>query len=156
MGPAFAVGVDADQDWIKPGFILASVMKRVDVGVYKAAGKALKYYRGEIEKYGGVMELGLADGGVALSRLEDLETLLDLAVKAGSIKPEQKQEIYEKVEKMREQIPGWIWEEVYKLADTLKKNKDPEAMGVKFSDIGKAIPLDSKEIREIREKLKAG
>ncbi|MFN3803564.1 MAG: BMP family protein, partial [Pyrobaculum sp.] len=31
MGPPFAIGVDADQDYIKPGFILASMLTRVDV-----------------------------------------------------------------------------------------------------------------------------
>jgi basic membrane protein A len=34
MGPPFWIGVDADQDWINPGFIVASMMKRVDKAVY--------------------------------------------------------------------------------------------------------------------------
>ncbi|ABM81242.1 BMP family lipoprotein [Hyperthermus butylicus] len=156
MGPPFAIGVDADQDWIKPGFIIASMMKRVDVGVYTAVKRALDYYNGKVDQYGGVLELGLAEGGVALSKLEDLETFLNMAVEAGTIKPEQKQEIYEKVKAMREQIPDWIWEEAYKLGDTLKTNKDIEVYGLKFSDIEKMIPLDSKEIKEIRDKLKVG
>ena len=156
MGPPFAIGVDADQDWIKPGFILASMMKRVDVGVYKAVEKALKYYKGEVDKYGGVTELGLKEGGVGLSKLEDLETFLEIAVEAGSIRPEEKQEIYEKVKKMREQIPDWIWEEAYKLADILKENKDIEVMGLKFSDIESMIPMDVDEIQKVREQLKVG
>jgi len=41
MGPPFAIGVDSDQDWIKPGFIIASMMKRVDVGVYTAVKRTL-------------------------------------------------------------------------------------------------------------------
>lgn len=156
MGPPFAIGVDADQDWIKPGFILASMMKRVDVGVYKAVERALKYYRGEVDKYGGIMELGLKEGGVGLSKLEDLETFLEIAVEAGSIKPEQKQEIYEKIKAMREQIPDWIWEEAYKLADILKENKDIEVMGLKFSDIESMIPMDANEIQKVREQLQVG
>jgi len=156
MGPPFAIGVDADQDWIKPGFILASMMKRVDVGVYKAVERALAYYEGKIDKYGGIVELGLKEGGVGLSKLEDLETFLEIAVEAGSIKPEQKQEIYEKVKAMREQIPDWIWEEAYKLGEILKENKDIEVMGLKFSDIEKMIPMDANEIQQIREQLKAG
>ena len=156
MGPPFAIGVDSDQDWIKPGFILASMMKRVDVGVYKATKRALDYYRGKVTRFGGVMELGLAEGGVSMSRLEDLETFLELGVEAGKIKPSQKQEIYEKVKKMREQIPQWIWEEAYKLQDTLKTNKNLEAYGVKFSDIEKMIPLDTKKIQELRQKFKVG
>ena len=35
-GPPFWIGVDANQDWINPGFIIASMMKRVDYGVYYA------------------------------------------------------------------------------------------------------------------------
>ena len=156
MGPPFAIGVDSDQDWIKPGFIIASMMKRVDVGVYKATEKALEYYQGKVTKFGGIMELGLAEGGVGMSRLEDLETFLELGVQAGTIKPSQKKEIYEKVKKMREQIPQWIWDEAYKLQDTLKKNKDLEAYGVKFSDIEKMVPLDTKEIQALRQKFKVG
>ncbi|MDI6814439.1 MAG: BMP family ABC transporter substrate-binding protein, partial [Desulfitobacteriaceae bacterium] len=32
-GPPFWMGADADQDWINPGFVIASMMKRVDYGV---------------------------------------------------------------------------------------------------------------------------
>ncbi len=156
MGPPFAIGVDSDQDWIKPGFILASMMKRVDVGVYTAVKRALEYYQGKIKTYGGVLELGLAEGGVAMSKLEDLETFLKLGVEAGTVKPEQEKEIIEKVKKMREQIPKWIWDEAYKLEETLKKNKDLEVYGVKFSDIEKMVPLDAKEIQMLREKFKVG
>ena len=156
MGPPFAIGVDADQDWIKPGFILASMMKRVDVGVYKAVEKALDYYKGKIDKYGGVMELGLKEHGVGLSRLEDLETFLDIAVQAGSIKPEEKQEIYQKVKEMRSKIPQWIWDEAYGLADKLTSNPDIEVYGLKFSQIEKMIPMDANEIKQIREQLKVG
>ncbi len=154
MGPPFAIGVDADQDWIKPGFIIASMMKRVDVGVYTAVKRALDYYAGKIKKYGGILELGLKEGGVGMSRLEDLETFLELAVQAG--RKIDKEKILEKVRKMRESIPSWIWEEAYKLQDLLKTNKDIEVMGVKFSDIEKMIPFNATTIAEIRAKLGAG
>ena len=32
----FAIGVDANQNWVKPGFILTSMMKRVDLAVYNS------------------------------------------------------------------------------------------------------------------------
>ena len=32
----YAIGVDANQNWVKPGFILTSMMKRVDNAVYNA------------------------------------------------------------------------------------------------------------------------
>ncbi|MET1160511.1 MAG: BMP family ABC transporter substrate-binding protein [Thermoprotei archaeon] len=153
MGPPFAIGVDSDQDWIKPGFIIASMMKRVDVGVYTAVERALKYYRGEIEQFGGVLELGLKEGGVGISKLEDLETFLEIAVQAG--REVNKEEIIAKVKAMRESIPSWMWEEVDKLAETLKTNPDIEVWGLKFSDIAAMIPLDADEIAQIRQQLGA-
>ncbi len=153
MGPPFAIGVDADQDYIKPGFILASMMKRVDVGVYTATKKALDYYAGKLDKYGGILELGLKEGGVGVSKLEDLETFLEIGVQAGKVKPEDKEKIIAKVREMRQSIPQWIWEEVDNLAEKLKQTKDIEVMGLKFSDIEKMIPLDANEIKEIRQKL---
>lgn len=151
FGPPFAIGVDSDQDWIKPGYIIASMMKRVDVGTYTAVKRALEYYEGKIEKYGGVLELGLKEGGVGISKLEDLETFLEIAVQAG--KEVDKDYIISKVREMREKIPSWIWEEVDKLAEKLKTNPDIEVMGLKFSDIEKMIPLDADEIKQIRQQL---
>ena len=151
MGPPFAIGVDSDQDWIKPGFIIASMMKRVDVGVYTAVQRALDYYNGKIDKYGGILELGLKEGGVGVSSIEDLETFLEIAAMAG--KKVNKEEIIAKVRAMRESIPSWIWDEVNKLAETLKTNPDVEIMGLKFSEIEKMIPLDANEIKQIREQL---
>lgn len=151
MGPPFAIGVDSDQDWIKPGFIIASMEKRVDVGVYTAVERALLYYAGKLDKYGGILELGLKEGGVSISKLEDLKTFLAIAKQAG--KQVNETEIIEKVKKMREQIPQWIWEEVDKLAETLKTNPDVEVMGLKFSQIEQMIPLDANKIKQIREQL---
>ena len=34
----FAIGVDANQNWVKPGFILTSMLKRIDVAVYNTIG----------------------------------------------------------------------------------------------------------------------
>lgn len=38
----FAIGVDSNQNWVKPGRILTSMMKRVDVGVLSRAAKLPK------------------------------------------------------------------------------------------------------------------
>ncbi len=157
MGPPFAIGVDSDQDWIKPGFILASMMKRVDVGTYTAVRKALEYKSGEIKKYGGVLVLGLKEGGVGLSKLEDLKTFLKLAEEAGKITPEEAQKIYEQVKKMREQIPQWIWQEAYALADKLVNNPDVSVYGVKWSQIEEFAKNPNPDgIKKIREQLKVG
>jgi len=107
MGPPFAIGVDADQDYIKPGFILASMMKRVDVGVYEATKRAVE---GTFQ--GGVLELGLKEGGVSVSTLDDLAQFLDIGIRAGAVKESDAQSIINAVKDMRSKIPQWIWEAV--------------------------------------------
>lgn len=54
------IGVDSDQYSEAPGFILTSMVKRVDVAVYDAVKEFLA---GRLK--GGVLELGLAQDGVA-------------------------------------------------------------------------------------------
>ncbi|MGK0549075.1 MAG: BMP family ABC transporter substrate-binding protein [Pyrobaculum sp.] len=110
MGPPFAIGVDADQDYLKPGFILASMMKRVDVGVYTAAKMAVE---GNFK--GGVLELGLKEGGVSVSTLSDLRQFIEIGVSAGAVRREDADKIVATVSDMRSKIPSWIWEAVDQL-----------------------------------------
>jgi basic membrane protein A and related proteins len=58
----FAIGVDANQDWTKPGLILTSMLKRVDEAVFATIqeAKAGKFA-------GGVKRFGLSDKGVDYS-----------------------------------------------------------------------------------------
>jgi basic membrane protein A len=58
----YAIGVDSDQDALAPGKILTSMVKHVDVAVFKIAeeAQALKLPSGNVE-------FGLADGGVGLT-----------------------------------------------------------------------------------------
>ncbi|CCC81761.1 BMP family lipoprotein [Thermoproteus tenax] len=118
MGPPFAIGVDADQDYIKPGFILASMMKRVDVAVYKAAQMAVN---GQFK--GGLMLLGLKDGGVSVSTLDDLNQFLQLGIQAGAVKASDAQNIINKVKEMRDSIPQWIWQAVDELKEEIISGK---------------------------------
>jgi len=55
----FAIGVDANQNWTKPGLILTSMLKRVDVAVFSAIedAKAGRFT-------GGVQRFGLDNKGV--------------------------------------------------------------------------------------------
>ena len=54
----FAIGVDSNQDWIKPGLVLTSMLKRVDRAVYTTIEEA------KTGKFtGGVTRFGLADHG---------------------------------------------------------------------------------------------
>ena len=54
-----AIGVDSNQDWIKPGFILSSMLKRVDEAVFESV-KALK--DGKFQT--GLIRLGVKSKGV--------------------------------------------------------------------------------------------
>ncbi len=48
-----AIGVDANQNWVKPGFVLTSMVKRVDVAVYAIIKEALEgRFRGGLHAYG--------------------------------------------------------------------------------------------------------
>ena len=58
----YIIGVDSDQDAMAPGKILTSVVKHVDVGVFRVA-KALQ----QGHPLSGHVELGLKDGGVGLT-----------------------------------------------------------------------------------------
>jgi basic membrane protein A len=55
----YAIGVDSNQNWIKPGTILTSMLKRVDVAVYETIKSA------HDKKFeAGVVRFGLKDSGV--------------------------------------------------------------------------------------------
>jgi basic membrane protein A len=118
MGPPFGIGVDANQDYLKPGFIIASMIKRVDQSVLIAT-KLSK----EGKFRGGILELGLSDNGVSISRLEDLQTFLELGIKAGAVKANDKTAIYETVKKMRASLPAYIWTMVDTLEQLIRSNK---------------------------------
>ncbi len=58
----FAVGVDANQDWVKPGLILTSMLKRIDEAVYATIEAA------QADTFtGGTMRFGLANRGIDYS-----------------------------------------------------------------------------------------
>lgn len=57
-----AIGVDSNQDWMKPGFILTSMLKRVDIAVYDTIKLA-----NEGKFSGGVIRYGLKDKGIDFS-----------------------------------------------------------------------------------------
>jgi basic membrane protein A and related proteins len=68
----FAIGVDSNQNYLQPGSVLTSMVKRVDNAVYtafKEAGDDATFKPGRID-------LGLADGGVDYAVDEHNEALL--------------------------------------------------------------------------------
>ncbi len=61
----FAIGVDSDQDYLAPGNVLTSMLKRVDVAVYNTIELGVD---GELEG-GTVLQYGLDEGGVGLTEM---------------------------------------------------------------------------------------
>ncbi|MFY9572941.1 MAG: BMP family ABC transporter substrate-binding protein [Blastocatellia bacterium] len=54
-----AIGVDSNQNWVKPGFILTSMIKRVDVAVFNTVKEV---FEGRFE--GGIHEFGMETDGI--------------------------------------------------------------------------------------------
>jgi len=124
MGPPFAVGVDSAQDWIKPGVIIASMMKRVDVGVYRAVEMVVKD-----NWQGGIMELGLNEGGVGVSTIETVKEIFNSLPeetkqqKLEELELSSEEELFTKLEETRSQVPDWIWQAVSELESKIKSGE---------------------------------
>jgi len=110
-GAPYFFGVDANQDWMGDGFHgLASGMKRVDTACYMAVEAA---YNGTFEA--GVVSLGLAEGGVAISKLGDLADFIQFGVDGGSVDPDDFYNIVANWANNRATIPAYIWDAVDEL-----------------------------------------
>lgn len=117
LGPPFGIGVDSDQDWVAPGLILASQMKRVDTAVYQSTQLALNgSFDSVVKKNSGTLVLGMSSGGVAISTVNDLGTFLQIATTAG--KTLNTADITNKINYMRAQVVKQCGD-VYAFANTL-------------------------------------
>lgn len=67
----FAIGVDSNQNWVKPGYVLTSMMKRVDNSVYESI-KELQENRFQA----GVIRFGLKDKGIDIALDQHNKALL--------------------------------------------------------------------------------
>ena len=111
-GPPFMIGVDANQDWMGDGHrVLASMMKRVDFGVYTAVESVVN---GTFE--GGVKILGPNNGGIAMSGSQDLADFISFGIGGGAISESDRGAITENWNAMRAAVPGWIWDAVDELS----------------------------------------
>lgn len=72
----FAIGVDSNQNWVKPGYILTSMVKRVDQAVFDACKDAQE---GKFE--GGIKRFNLANQGIDYTVDQYNEKLLPPAVR---------------------------------------------------------------------------
>jgi len=97
--PPFIMGVDADQDWMKPGLVISSAMKRIDQAILNICQLVRENtFRDMVETTGGNLRLGMIEGAAGASTLAMLD---DLGV-SESIKAT--------VAAMRNAQPAWVWE----------------------------------------------
>lgn len=82
----YAIGVDSDQDYMAPGKVLTSMIKRVDMAVYEVIKAAVE---GTLE--GGTWTFGVADGGVGTSEFTYTRDIVP-------------QEVFDKVEEAKQKI----------------------------------------------------
>lgn len=79
----FAIGVDSNQNWMKPGYVLTSMLKRVDLAVFETISqfKAAQFKSG-------VVRYGLKDKGVDYALDDNNKNVLsaELRKKADDIK----------------------------------------------------------------------
>jgi basic membrane protein A len=73
----YAIGCDSNQNWIKPGYVLTSMMKRVDVAVYDVISE---FKDGKFT--GGVKRYGLSNQGIDYAMDKNNEPLVSAAAKA--------------------------------------------------------------------------
>ncbi len=122
QGPPFGIGVDSDQDWIAPGWIIASMMKRVDVGTYSATQLAVNgSFKSFVQSHGGFLTLGMKEGGIAMSQISDLATFLPL-----SKTPLNQTDIQNKVQNLRNTVTqncGPVYDYATTLANLIKSGQ---------------------------------
>lgn len=71
------IGVDSNQNWVKPGRVLTSMLKRVDQAVFHVADQVAK---GQFK--GGSQRFGLKNQGIDLAMDQYNEKIMDAAIKS--------------------------------------------------------------------------
>lgn len=136
-GPPFGYGADAAQEYIKPGFILGSARKRVDVAVYEAVRWAL----GEEPGYN--LILGIEKEGTGFSTYQDIQTFIDFAVKAGYPLAGTSDEVLNLILEARQSVPYFVWQGLGEFIGLLRASaiELPEAdTADQIADVRKRYP----------------
>ncbi len=138
---AFAIGQDASQEWIDPMHIPISGRKRVDVAVYTAIEMVIK---GTWK--GGIIALGLKEGGVGIATLEEVRWFAEEAYKNGKLKDMTPDDVVKTVEKLREK---YIKPEIWNLVKELEQK-------IKNGEIEFKSPMSVQERDQIIKEIEAG
>jgi basic membrane protein A len=114
-GPPYVFGGGTNWDMYMDGrCVLASAIKRVDQAVYWAIESVR-----DGTFAGGVVRLGIADGGVGLSSRSDLEASMAVAVAREDLEENMRETILGNWEANRATIPDWIWVSIENLTSDI-------------------------------------
>ena len=102
-----AIGVDSNQNWMYPGTIVASMLKRVDVAVFETV-KAVK----EGTYQAGVQVFGVEDNGVGLTDLDKVTEIEKIGV-------ENDPEKIEKIQKLKDSIPQEVKDKIAEIREKI-------------------------------------
>ncbi|MFO7882120.1 MAG: BMP family ABC transporter substrate-binding protein [Kosmotogaceae bacterium] len=72
----YAIGVDTDQGYIQPGYVVSSMLKRVDVAVYDIVEM---FVEGSLEK-GSIYTYGVSNDGISLAYNEQMKNIVPVSV----------------------------------------------------------------------------
>ncbi len=114
----YAIGVDAPQEWVHPGYIVASMVKHVEVAVYKAIEDVAT---GKFK--GGTVALGIKEGGVDISKPEDIKSMIDIAVELNLMSQDEATKVYNEIMQLRNSIPSEVWDKVMQLREKIIKGE---------------------------------
>ncbi len=118
-GKAFAIGEDASQEWYAPQYIPLSGAKRVDVAVYTAIKDVV-----DNQWKGGIVTLGLKEGGVGIWDLDGVKTFAELAYQTHQLKNMTPDEVVQIVKNLREKyIPQSAWQLVNELKQKIESGE---------------------------------
>ena len=99
--PVYAIGVDSDQDYIQPGIVLASMVKRVDTAVYNLIETTINDTL-STRYLGKAVALGLKENGVAISNMTYTQTIANGVFNNGNFTASQTR--WQIVQELRQEI----------------------------------------------------
>jgi len=123
--PPFIMGVDADQDWMKPGLVIGSGMKRIDQAiVYVCQSVRENTFKAIVENTSGILMLGIDEGASGISNLEMLDDFIQFGIAyeeitGESVLPATPDQIRADVSAMRDAQPAWVWEGLSELENKI-------------------------------------
>jgi len=125
--PPFIMGVDADQDWMKPGLVIGSGMKRIDQAVvYICQLVRENTFKATVQSTGGILTLGIAEGATGISNPDiTLDDAIQFAIAheqltGETVLPGTPDQIKADIRAMRDAQPAWVWEGLSELENKIR------------------------------------